>query len=253
MTHTMNNLFAANNSINTVSNGRSLSGTVQLTNLSAVIVDQIIDTINQDIDTYSELLEDSKSDNDAMDRIINECYSLEEVDRSFLGDLSGDNLEAMLKSQQSKRSRCKSKAMTLDNYKSMMNAAIAETLIRLALGKEKSKGGFHHSGSVVGYTEARLEELAADQERLGREIRNIQSKKSIMKSKADFSETDERWIALLNAEQQLKDLRVSKQAKVVEVDTTKEALQGLLDGTDINSLHAADSKALLAKIAEMLG
>ena len=44
-------------------------------------------------------------------------------------------------------------------------------------------------------------------------------------------------------------------AKVVEVDTTKEKLEEAFDGInleDINSMKAADSKALLAKLAELI-
>ena len=160
----------------------------------------------------------------------------------------------MLKSQQSKRSRAKSKAMTMDNYKSMMAGAIAENLIRQATGKVKSAGGARRMSGSVDFTAEQLEELRADQEKLKKELRNVQSKKSIMKSKADFSEDDDRWQALLVAEEQLKSIRVSTgHTQVVKVDETKEKLAEVLADVDPSSLKAGDSKALLAQIKELLG
>lgn len=109
------------------------------------------------------------------------------------------------------------------------------------------------SGSVD-FTAEQLEELRENQERLKKELRNVQSKKSIMKSKADFSEDDERWQALLVAEEQLKSIRVSTgRTQVVKVDETKEKLAEVLADVDPSSLKAGDSKALLAQIKELLG
>lgn len=109
------------------------------------------------------------------------------------------------------------------------------------------------SGSVD-FSAEQLEALREDQERLKKEIRNIQSKKSIMKSKADFSEDDERWQALLVAEEQLKSVRVSTGGtKVVKVDETKEKLAEMLSDLDPSHLKAADSKEMLARIKELLG
>jgi hypothetical protein len=92
----------------------------------------------------------------------------------------------MLKSQQSKRSRAKSKAMTLDNYTTLLTAAIAEDIIREIYNKPKSAGGFHRAAGTVDYTIDQLQALHDDQEALRKEIRNVQSKKSIMKSKNPF-------------------------------------------------------------------
>lgn len=106
------------------------------------------------------------------------------------------------------------------------------------------------SGSVE-YTAEELEVFKNDQEALKREIRNVQSKKSIMKSKADFSEEDERWIQLLGAEDMLKGMRVGGgTVKTVVVDKTGEQLKAELGDKDIDSLKAADAKALLKKLLE---
>ena len=251
MMNEMNNLFTAES--NSTVSTRGLSGTAQLTSIASNIATDIIKTMNDDIENYVEDIRKSQSDNNAMDALIDRVYNLETVEIDFLKELDEETLDGMLKSQQSKRSRCKSKAMTIDNYKSLMVGAIAENLIRMATGKEKHAGGPRRQAGAIDYTIEQLEQLGQDQEKLRKEIRNIQSKKSIMKSKADFSEEDERWQALLKAEQQLKDMRIGATPSVVEVDTTKDALSELLADQDLESLKAADSKELLAKIAELVG
>ena len=74
-----------------------------------------------------------------------------------------------------------------------------------------------------------------------------------MKSKADFDENDERYQQLLRVEQQLKDMRVGTTTEVVEVDTTKNELNNMLDGVDLEHLSAKDAKAMLAQIAALTG
>ena len=253
MSNDMTNLVAAESNTTTVGN-RGLSGTAQLTSTAGNIAVEIIRTMNDDIDTYVDDIKRSQVDNNAMDELINKIYNLDTVDVSFLETLNEETLDGMLKSQQSKRSRCKSKTMTMDNYRALMTGAIAENLIRMVTGKEKHAGGPRRQAGSVDYTIEQLQQLEADQEKLRKEIRNIQSKKSIMKSKADFDENDERWLALLKAEQQLKDMRIGTTAtEVVEVDHTKNALSELLAGQDLEHLKAADSKELLAQIAALVG
>lgn len=252
---TMNNLFAeSNNTVTT--NGRGLAGTAQLTEIASNLTNAVIAQLNENIDEHMELFKASQREHSAMDTLIEEMVDFDTVDYDFIYQLDDKTVDGMLKSQQSKRSRCKSKAMTMDNYKSMMTAAIAEKIIRLATGKTKNAVGVRRGAGTVTFSDEELEALRVDQEQLKKELRNVQSKKSIMKSKADFSEDDERWQALLVAEEQLKSIRVSTRgAKVVEVDTTKEKLEEAFEGIDlenIDSMKAADSKALLAKLAELI-
>ena len=252
---TMNNLFAeSNNTVTT--NGRGLAGTAQLTEIASHLTNDVIAQLNENIDEHMELFKASQREHSAMDTLIEEMVDFDTVDYDFIYQLDDKTVDGMLKSQQSKRSRCKSKAMTMDNYKSMMTAAIAEKIIRLATGKTKNAVGVRRGTGTVTFSDEELEALRVDQEQLKKELRNVQSKKSIMKSKADFSEEDERWQALLVAEEQLKSIRVSTRGtKVVEVDTTKEKLEEAFEGIDIEnigSMKAADSKALLAKLAELI-
>ena len=244
------NLFAEQENQETATNARNLAGTAQLTSLASTIANDILKTANDNFEEYKELIAKSKSDHGAMDELIAKAYNLADADVEFLKELDEATLDGMLKSQQSKRSRAKSKVMTMDNYRTMMIGAIAENLIRLVTGKKKSAGGNRRSAGKVEYSAEELAALQADQEKLRKEIRNVQSKKSIMKSKEGFSEDDERWLALLAAEEQLKALR--EDTRTVVVDKTKEKLAAMLDGVEINNLKAADAKELLAQAMALI-
>lgn len=244
------NLFSEQENQETATNARNLAGTAQLTSLASTIANDILKTVNDNFEEYKELIAKSKSDHGAMDELIAKAYNLADADAEFLKELDETTLDGMLKSQQSKRSRAKSKVMTMDNYRSMMIGAISENLIRLVTGKKKSAGGNRRSAGKVDYSAEELAALQADQEKLRKEIRNVQSKKSIMKSKEGFSEEDERWQALLIAEEQLKALR--EDTRTVVVDETKEKLAAMLNGVEVNSLKAADAKDLLAQALALI-
>lgn len=249
----INEMFNATENNEATTNARNLAGTAQLTAVANELVAQCIKKLDDSLDEYREDFKASKHDHNAMDKLLAKLIDFDTVDVEFIKELDEATVDGMLKSQQSKRSRAKSKAMTMDNYKNMMAGAIAENLIRKATGKVKSASGARRKSGSVDFTAEQLEELREDQERLKKEIRNVQSKKSIMKSKADFSEDDERWQALLVAEEQLKSIRVSTgHTQVVKVDETKEKLAEVLADVDPSSLKAGDSKALLAQIKELL-
>lgn len=232
-------------------NARTLSGTAELTRISNSIAVNIIRGMEEDIDNYRERIAKSASDSKEMDAILDEFRPWPEIDEeSQLRYLDDDTVEGMLKSQQSKRSRSKSKAMTLDNYTTLMTATIAEHILRELYNKPKAASHGARKIGSVDYTPAELEALANDQEALRKEIRNLQSKKSIAKSKADFDESSEYYQAILKSERMLKDLRVG--TSTVMVDTTKDKLKELIGDKDIDSLKAGDSKELLASIMSML-
>lgn len=249
MSEKLNEMFAANTNETTTTNNRSLAGTAQLTSLANSIAADLIKKIDADLETYKEKFEASKTDHNAMDALIKSEILLVGPEYDFLRGLSEETQTAMLKSQQSKRSRSKNKVMTLDNYRAMMSSAISELLLRQAMGKPKTTLGYRRTTGSIEYTAEELEAFKNDQDALKREIRNVQSKKSIMKSKADFDETDERWVQLLAAEDSLKSLRTGGAGvKTVVVDTTKEKLLEELGGKEVDSLKSADMKALLKKL-----
>ena len=246
----INELFGTNTE--TTTNARTLSGTAALTQVASAGASHAIRRMEADIENYRDRIALSATDSAELDKLIDELKPLVDIESDDpLRFLDEDTVESMLKSQQSKRSRAKGKAMTLDNYKTLMTAAIAEDILRELYNKPKQAGGAKRRGSVE-FTAEQLDALSADQAQLRKEIRNIQSKKSIMKSKADFDESSEAWQQLLTVESMLKGLRVGgRGSTVVEVDTTKDALADVLDGVDIERLKAADAKELLARISEL--
>jgi hypothetical protein len=221
--------------------------------VSTDVVNTIIGVMTAEPDNFVKKIEDSKTSHDTMDALIHETYDLTAIDLEFLKAESVDTLEKMLRSQQSKKSRSKSKVMTMENYKTMLVGAVAENLLRMAINKPKSSGGGGYRASEVTYSEDELKAYANDQELLKKEIRNIQSKKSIAKSKADFDEKSERWQQLLVAEEQLKALRTGTSTvvdtKAIEV---KEKTTELLKDIDLDHMKGADAKSILAQIAATL-
>lgn len=254
MTNNINEMFNTVENNETTTNARSLAGTAQLTSVANTLVADCMAKLSEQLDDYKELFMESQKDHNAMDKLLALLIDFDSIDVEFISSLDEQTVDGMLKSQQSKRSRAKNKLMTMDNYKNMMAGAIAENLIRKATGKVKMATGIRRVSGSLDFTEEELEQLKEDQERLKKEIRNIQSKKSIMKSKEDFTEEDEHWKKLLEVEEQLKSLRVSTRAtRVVKVDETKEKLATAFADVDLEHIKAADSKALLAQIKEMLG
>lgn len=243
-----NNIFATASSNTNSENSRSLAGTARLTSVANNLAGEFMAKLSE-LDENSVVA--AMHDNNLLDELIRSTITIDvtDEDREFFAELDDKTADGMLKSQQSKRSRCKSKDMTQDNFRSMVSAAIAELIIRDVYGKTKNAAVGGGRRADVGYTDDELEQLANDQEALKRAIRNVQSKKSIMKSKAGFDETSEGWLQLLEVEAQLKERRVATtRTKTVKVDETKAAVAQLLTDVDIDKMKAADAKELLSKI-----
>jgi len=246
-------LFANNNTSQEVSNrGNQLSSTAELTRISADIAREILKRVEADAEKYQAKIIESQQSHDAMDALINEIYNLNEVDIDFLKKEPADVLDRMIKSQQSKRSRAKSKEMTFENYLTMLIGAVAENLLRIAANKPKTAGGGGARRSSVRYSEEELEMLANDPEALRRALRNIQSKKSIYKSKADFDPESERWQELLEVEAQLKAIRDGQTAEAEKAIEKTNQLEEMLATVDPKDLKATDAKEMLERIKQML-
>lgn len=234
----------------TATKTRGLPGTAQLTGFANQLANEMIRKIGADEDNYREKFVASQTDNGVMDRLVKELVDINALNSAFLQETDVDILEKMLKSQQSKRSRLKSLPMTFDNYRGLASGAIAELVLRDILGKPKATVNGRRPAGVLDYTDEEIERYKTDQEALRRELRNVQSKKSIAKSKTDFSEDNERWQKLLDAEALLKSLRLPIHRVV---DKTGEQLKAELDGRDINDLKAAEARDLLKKLLEQAG
>ena len=102
------------------------------------------------------------------------------------------------------------------------------------------------------YSEEELEMLANDPEALRRALRNIQSKKSIYKSKADFDPESERWQELLEVEAQLKAIRDGQTAEAEKAIEKTNQLEEMLATVDPKDLKATDAKEMLERIKQML-
>jgi len=136
-----------------------------------------------------------------------------------------------------------------------MIGAVAENLLRRAMNKPKSAGNYMDYGDAT-LSDAELEELTKDPERLKKALRNVQSKKSIMKAKAGFSEDDPKYLQLLALEAQLKELRDRGNAalteKVRKALEAQETAEQLLSAVNTEELSGEEAKSLLDSIKEML-
>lgn len=248
----MTNLFSAASAAANNGGANQLHKTAELTATAATVVERIFKVVSSNEELYAgEVLEAQRS-HEAMDKLVTGIVDLQDVDVDFLSEVSEDDAEKMLRSQQSKRSRAKSKVMTIDNFKTMMNATVAELILRMVFNKSKVGAGHGSRTSDMGYSDEEIANFQQDQEALKREIRNVQSKKSIAKSKANFDESSDKWQQLLEAEELLKSLRVGGVSRATVVDNRINEIQELFVGLDITSLKAAEAKTLLEKIAEVL-
>ncbi len=245
-------LFANNTNQEVSNRGNQMNSTANLTRISTDIAREILKIAEADAEKFQQVIIDSQESHDVMDQLINDTYNLTTVDVEFLKAEGEEVLDRMIKSQQSKRSRAKSKEMTLDNYITMLTGAVAEKLLRIAANKPKSAGGGGARRGTVAYSEEELEVFANDPEALKKAIRNVQSKKSIAKSKADFDPESERWQELLEVEAELKAIRDGQTVEAEKAIETTNQLEEMLATVDPNDLKAADAKAMLDSIKGML-
>lgn len=251
----VSSFFASENQVHAIGGMNQLNKTARLTQVASEIANKIFATVASNPVEYEGQILASQKSHDAMDDLIGEVYDLGQVDIAFLQSVPADELEKMIRSQQSKRSRAKSKVMTQDNYLTMMTGAVAELLLRIASGKPKSAGGGSIMGEI-GFSAEDLDQLAEFPDELKKAIRNVQSKKSIMKAKNDFDPTSARWLQLLRAEQQLKEVRdrvngiVNEEA--VEALEVKKQAEEMLADVDLDSVSQEDALALLQAMKEML-
>lgn len=247
--NTNQSLFAGQEETFNIGGANQLTKTAQLTNTSEAVANKILTIVIADQETYSAKVSASQSSHDEMDKLIVELGDLQSIDVDFLKEETDEIQDKMLKSQQSKRSRAKSKVMTQENYTSMMTAAIAEYLLREAMGKPKGAGGGYSNSGDPTYTDEELADLMNNPELLTKAIRNVQSKKSIAKSKMDFDPESDRWKSLLIAEQQLKDARSQISGFV---DRKSQAAVSMLEDVNVDEMSDADAKEQLAKLKELL-
>lgn len=245
----------ASQATNSEVQSRGLYKTAELTQLSATLAKDALKVILND-ETYRSAILASQKSNDAMDDLLRKVVAFE-TEYAFLNGVAATEIEKMLKSQQSKRSRTKSMAMTLENYTTLMTAGVAENILRIAGNNPKGVSTASSRKSSVGYTDEELQALANDQDALAKAIRNVQSKKCIAKSKAGFNADTDDYKQILSTEELLKSLRTNAvpvpQEVIINAEQATTAKEVLAEVEDIEKLNAKDSKALLQKIQEALG
>lgn len=256
----MTNLFTTEQGAVT-SGANKLNITASLTNVASGIASIVIEKLLEHVENadtkeaYTKLFEDSKADNDVLDSMIDQFHDLSVVNIDFLKEESEDTLDRALKSQQSKRSRTKTKNMTADNYKQLVTAAVSENLIRIALGKPKGTGGAVSGGSSS-LTEEEIKKLTGDVAAINKAIRNVQSKKSIAKSKLDFDETSERYQSFLAIEKQLKQMRAEangvQSTEATEALEKQEKLKELLVNVNSKDLKLGEARSMIDQIQDLI-
>lgn len=248
----LKDLFTSQKVSNNTKGGNQLGSTANLTRISEDIAKEIMKRAEADAEKFQAKIVESQQSHDIMDELINEIYDLTTVNIDFLKKETADVLDRMIKSQQSKRSRAKSKEMTFENYLSMLTGAVAENLLRIAANKPKSAGGGGARRGTVTYSEEELEAFKNDPEALKRAIRNVQSKKSIDKSKANWDPESERWQELLKTEEQLKAIRDGQTIEAEKAIEKTSQLEEMLASVDPKDLKATDAKEMLDSIKHML-
>ena len=264
---TMNRLFVSNENNTMKENKAAIAWTAQLNTATGTIAKQLFDgfvTEAADDEHKAEHLQLAMKENDILDQLLIGHTTIESEDFEWLKAASEDELDRMLKSQQSKRSRTKKMEMTQDNFMKLVNAAAAEIIIRKVAHKEKNAVDVVKLNGCE-LTDEMIEHFKEDQEALKKAIRNVQSKKTALKKKG--LEGGEQWQELVEFEVALKDLRVGgvrtttviKEVAVVpeevkeQLSKIDDAKQLFMDVEAIDKLKANDAKELLKKLAVALG
>ena len=233
---------------------RVLVGSTQVTELAMSVAKHTFEAALSQPDVYQARILASQTDIGELESLIVELGSLDVYDTTFIKNLGDENTDGILKSQMSKRSRCKGKEMTSENYLNMMTAMAAELLVRKEIGKKRSATVSRRSTAT--YSEDELKQLAADQNALRREIRNVQSKKSMHKKSLNGIEPtmeDLGWKLLCDIEDQLKSIRtdIPRGSFNTLADNTRTELAAKLEGVNLTELGADEAKDLLMSLAQL--
>lgn len=203
-------------------------------------------------ETMVEAVKQSMVDSSVLDNLIDTHGNVSSHIGNWAEEVSETEADKILKSVQSKRCRCKKLVMTEANYKSLVTSAAAETVIRTVSGKYKNASRIGSNTAALVLTDEARELYTADQEALRKAIRNVQSKKSIMRARADFAEESLAWQDLCSYEAGLKSLRVASTTTVVKDERAEQVAAALNNIEDIDKLKAADAKEALKHIQELL-
>ena len=246
----MKNLFQATTATTTAGGNRSSQLSAEVIAKSTTIADQIFAAFTADeaIEEHTEMVKQSIQNSENMFALVSQAVTVLDIDLTIdCMDASESEVDKAIKSQQSKRSRAMAKQNTIANYKASLAAVIAEVIIRTAYNKPRGQ-----SSAIGNFTyeipEDKLELYREDPTALAKAIRAVQSRKSVEKAKANFTEDSERWQALLEQEATLKALRDGQTTVSTEVAAAKDELENL----DITKLKASEAKEVLERLKGLL-
>lgn len=243
----MSNLFAAIEETQIEEGRRGIPGATILKSAATVLATQIMGKIPtaaaENDEEFLQLIKESQTSVQALDTLVKqECG--EALVNEDVKQFGAEEVQKLLKSNQSNRSRRKNMPMTQPNYMEYLTAACAEWILRESCGIVKNATPFGSGRTAVVINDETIAELAQDQEALGRAIRNLQSKKSTYKAKHQDRENweqDEEYVALLEQLEKLKAVRTTQPAGRKGV-SIKKALQFIFDGVpETDSLHREES------------
>lgn len=250
----LSNIFKAEGAQQIAGGKNQLALTARLTQESMKIAEDMIANYNT-LENGGNKVLDMIDNNLEMNAEVVHYVDAEGYDNTWLMEINKDEAIKMLKSQQSKRSRAKSATMTLNTFKVMLTAAIAEELLRSTHDIARTTGGGGAKSAPLILTDEMIAGYTADQGALGKAIRNVQSKKSIMKAKADFDEYSDQYQALLTYEASLKSLRTGSapvDTKMVEAAKKAEEVKSMVETMDITKMKKDDMAAALEQMKELM-
>ena len=169
-------------------------------------------------------------------------------DAKVLDGCDADQLDRLLESRRSERSKSKKKGLNTSVIvcKTYISAMYAELMIRAKMNKP-------YTGQP-GATQYDIEELAKDQDALERKIASLRSKQSRLKPLAEYDEKAKAELSNVRSEiERLIDLRVGTRSKSktvvksVEIDAIREALKSI----DPGSLPEEERDKVLALMAKL--
>lgn len=212
---------------------RGIPGAQLVKQHAIVMATELMAKIPSGDDEFLSQIKESQTSTSALDKLVQSEFG-ERLIIDGVADFDHEEVQKLLKSFQSNRSRRKNMAMTQANYVELLTAAISEWIVRTSCGLGKSSvpfGGVRTAALEI--NENTVAALAQDQAALGKAIRNVQSKKSTFKAKhadVDYSD-DPVWQELLRQEAMLKGARINRTGSGGRRGlSVKKALQYIFDG-----------------------
>lgn len=234
----------------TDSNARKLAWTPELISKSSARALALIKFVgsNPELHELANVVLD-EGDADKTIELIDSVFDEETIkaDAQFMTDATVKELERLLESRRSDRSKAKAKGprKSLQHAQAFISAMYAELLVREILGKP-----YEATGSI------NIDELGADQDALNRKIRSLQSKQTRLGKIAKYDTEAAAELADVQDEiERLKSLRVGAprvSGKTIIKSADADTLRAALSLVQLDSVDAETAKKI-SEALKMLG